>query len=184
MQDFAQKAEEYLLRAEKQYQPPFETEYQVEYCGEVFPMVSQFQKREDRYMFGLKSGIATEGLCGEKCFFSCCETLDKAALDKYQALFRQIQDEQVPAADSAHDFTLISLVVCTQHVSRAMQRAIKRVNDYREYKKTGYGWSALRICVVDLEDGQYYYNPMGKAVMECLTRDGMPKPQKKLFNLF
>ncbi len=179
MEHFADKADAFLRRAERQYPAPFEIDRDQTVCGLTFPMVAHYEKRDDRYLMGIVSSISTEGYCGEKCYFLCAEKLDSDTWTDYLARFRRIQDEQVPADDPFHDFTLISVVVCTAGVDRKVQRQIRRANDYRQYReKDGrHGWSALRLCVADLENGAYYCNGMGKSVKECLTRDGLP--QKK-----
>lgn len=184
MSDFNQRAEQFLRQAEQQYQPPFETQYDVTCCGKVFPMVTGYEKRDPRYLFGIKSNISRESLCGELCFFDCCEQLTEALFAQYLELFRKIQDERVPSGDPSHDYTLISFVLCTDVVDPRIQRKIKRSEDYRQYKKGEYGWSALRICVADLSKHTYYCNSMGKAIVECLTRNSEPQREKKRFGLF
>lgn len=180
MEHFTDKAAAFLRRAERQYPEPFQIDREQEVCGYTFPMIAHYEKRDDRYLMGIVSSISTEGYCGEQCYFLCAEQLDEAKWAEYMQLFRRIQDERVPADDPFHDFTLISIVLCTAGVERKLQRKIRRASDYRQYKeKNGqHGWSALRLCVVDLEDGQYYCNSMGKSVKECLTRDGLPQKKK------
>lgn len=180
MGNFAEKAEAFLRHAEKQYPAPFQVERNAVVCGQNFPMVAQYEKRDDRYFMGVISSVSAEGYCGEQCYFLCTEQLSEGKLAEYLEQFRRIQDEQVPADDPYHDFTLISAVICTADVERKVQRKIRRVSDYRQYKeKNGqHGWSALRLCVVDVENGQYYCNSMGKSVKECLTRDGLPQKKK------
>lgn len=184
MQEFTIKAEAFLRRAEKNYPPPFQVQRDAVVCGKCFPMTAQYEQRDKRYLFGIKSSIAKENICGETCFFDCCDCLDEQAFAQYKVLFQKLQDELVPAEDPAHDYTLISFVLCTTRIDKKLQRKIKRTNDYRQYKRGQHGWSALRLCVVDLETETYYYNAMGKSVWECLTRDGLPQEEKKLFGLF
>lgn len=184
MGEFEQRAEQFFQRAAQQYQSPFEIAYQVECCGKVFPMVAQYKQQETRYMWGIKSAIARDGLCGELCFFDRCEKLEDASLAQYVDVFRRIQDERVPCDNPGHDYTLISLVLCVDHVDRHMQRKIKKIRDDRQYKNGKYGWSVLRVCVVDLSEDQYYCNAMGKGIVECLTRESMPQNGKKRFHLF
>lgn len=179
--DFSQRAGQFFRQAERQYQPLFDTQYEVECCGKVFPLVTGYEKRDPRYLFGIKSSISRDSICGELCFFDCCENLTEDAFTQYLELFRKIQDERVPSNDPSHDYTLISFVLCTDQVDRRLQRKIKRSEDYRQYKNDRYGWSALRICVVDLSTNQYYCNAMGKGILECLTRDATSSQEKKRF---
>ena len=184
MTGFLEKAERFLWRTEKQYPAPFQIRRDVILCGRQFPMTAQYEKRDDRYLFGIKSSIARENRCGEICIFDCCETLDEQCFSEYIALFRRLQDELVPANDPAHDYTFISVVLCTAGLEKRMQKKIKRTKDYRQYKNGAYGWSALRLCVVDLETERYYYNSMGKGVFECLTREEIPPERNRLFGIF
>ncbi len=180
MEGFAGKAEKFLWHAEQKYGEPFHIERDQTVCGVTFPMIARYEKRDSRYLMGIIGSVSTQGYCGESCYFLCDEQLDDARLTEYLALFRRIQDEQVPAVDPYHDFTLISVVLCTAQVSRSVQRRIRRVKDYRQYKerKGEHGWSALRLCVVDLAENKYYCNSMGKSVRECLTRESMPQAKK------
>lgn len=181
MQEFAQQVETFLQRAERQYQPPFEVTHDVTYCGHRFAMLAGYTKRDDRYFMRIVGALKQEGLCGEQCFFDSCETLDEQAWEQYTALFGALQDALVPKDDPAHDFTLISFVLCTRGVDSRLRRKIKRFRDYRTYKtgKQEYGWSALRLCVVDVADDAYYCNDMGKAVVECLTRSEFPAEKRR-----
>lgn len=184
MESFKDRAETFLQQAEQKYPQPFAVSRDVSCGGRKFPMCAEYHKREDRYLLGIKGRIAKEGLCGEVCYFDCCETLDEQTMEQYAALFRQIHTEQVDAADPSHDYTLISFVLCTDHVSRPVQKKIRRLSDHRQYKNGAYGWSALRVCVVDLSDGKYYCNAMGDGLKNCLTRQELPKERKKWFGLF
>lgn len=183
MSDFSQRTEQFFRQAARQYEPPFQTQYEVECCGKIFPMVTGYEKRDSRYLFGIKSSVFKDSLCGGRCFFDCCEELTDVWLEQYVRLFRRIQDECVPSADPSHEYTLIGFVLCTNRVEQRIQRKIKRLNDYRQYKNDGYGWSALRICVVDLSENRYYCNAMGKGIVECLTRD-IASQRKEKFGLF
>lgn len=171
MSDFEKSAQEFFNKAEKQYPAPFQVEFDYTCCDKVFPMMAGYENRDPRYLFGIKSSISQDTLCCEKCFFDSCEMLDEQKLDEYIALFKRLQDECVLCTDPTHEFTLISFVLCTQNVERKMEKKIKRIRDSRRYKKDKYGWSELRLCVVDLAQGKYICNHMGKAVVQCLTRD-------------
>lgn len=171
MTGFEAKAERFLWRAEKRYPQPFQTQRNVVFCGKSFPMTAQYEQQNKRYLFGIKSSISKENICGEKCFFDCCETLDEQTFSAYKLLFRQLQDELVSAENPAHEYTFISFVLCTANLDKKLQRKIRQTNDYRQYKKDQYGWSALRLCVVDLETETCYCNGMGKGIREYLTRD-------------
>ena len=171
MSEFETYAHEFLHKAEKQYPAPFQVEYDYTCCDKVFPMMAGYESRDPRYLFGIKSSISQDTICGEKCFFDICETLDEQKLEQYTALFKRLQDECVPCKEPAHEFTLISFVLCTNEVDRSIEKKIKRIRDSRRYKKDKYGWSELRLCVVDLSSNKYICNRMGKAVVECLTRE-------------
>ena len=171
MNTFEQRAQAFLQQAEKQYPAPFCIEHDYVCCDRQFPMMAGYESRDPRYLFGIKSSLAQDTLCGEKCFFDCCESLDEQKLAQYTELFRNLQDTCVPCTDPTHEFTLISFVLCTDHVDKSIEKKIKRIRDSRRYKKEKYGWSELRLCVVDVSEQKYYCNRMGKAVVECLTRE-------------
>ncbi len=181
MEEFDQQVQLFLQRAERQYQPPFVLKHDVACCGHRFAMAAGYTKRDERYFMGIAGALAQEGLCGEQCFFDSCETIDEQAWERYTVLFGALQDALVPKDDPAHDFTLISFVLCTRGVDSGLRRKIKRFRDYRNYKasRQEYGWSALRLCVFDVADGTYYCNDMGKAVVECLTRSEFPTEKRR-----
>lgn len=173
-------AAEFLKKAEIKYTPYFEVTHEVACCGYVFPMAAQYRKTENHYLMGIAGTAARQSTSGEKCFFDRCDVLDMQTAARYGQLFRSIHDSIVPANDPMHELTFVSFVICAGRTEKAARKKLQRLQDYRTYT---YGWSSLRICIFDLSDETYYYNGMGKAVKECLTRDRAPEGRKKFLGI-
>lgn len=183
-QMFEQLSQQFLTQAAQQYGEPYVVQRDVTCCGTTFPMTAGYIKRDGRHFLGIKSDLSQDGMCGETCYFLCCETLTCHSWENLCGIFKIIQDNTVPADDPAHVFTLVSFVIETNHVDAEVKKKIRRLRDERNYSGSQGGWSSLRVCVREEESDSYYYNGMGKAVMECLTRDEMPKPRKKFLGIF
>ncbi len=183
-QTFEQMSQQFLAQAVQQYGEPFVIQREVTCCGITFPMTAGYVKRDGRHFLGIKSDLSQDGMCGETCYFLCCETLTQESWKTLCEIFRKIQDGTVPADDPAHLFTLVSFVIETNHVDAAVKKKIRRLRDERNYSGSQGGWSSLRVCVREEASDSYYCNGMGKAILECLTREEMPKPRKKFLGIF
>lgn len=182
-QTFAQLSQQFLEKAARQYGAPFEIQKNVICCGICFPMTAGYIKRDGRHFLGIQSNLSQDGMCGETCYFLCRETLTSDVWQELCAIFQTIHDRTVPTEDPAHVFTLVSFAIETNHIEAEVKKKIRRLRDERNYSGNQ-EWSSLRVCVREEQSDSYYYNGMGKAVMECLTRDGMPQPRKKFLGIF
>lgn len=183
-QTFAQVSQRFLTQAARQYGAPYVVQRDVICCDTQFPMTAGYVKHDGRHFLGIKSDLSQDGMCGETCYFLCCETLTRDVWENLCEIFQKIHDNTVPADDPAHLFTLVSFVIETNHVDAEVKKKIRRLRDERNYSGSQGGWSSLRVCVREEETAGYYYNGMGKAIMECLTREEMPKPRKKFLGIF
>ena len=173
-------AAEFLQKAEKQYEERFTLSHDISCCGHAFPMLAQYQMTENRYLMGIPGTVARKGTYGEKCFFDVCGLLDMQLAEQYIQLFRRMHDSVALDHDPMREFTFISFVICAERTEKSALKKLRRLHDYRTYE---YGWSSLRVCIFDLSNETYYYNGMGKAVKECLTRDHIPEGRKKFLGI-
>lgn len=171
---------EFLKKAEMQYEQHFDLSYEIPYSGHLFPMLAQYQKTENHYLMGIPGTASWQGKCSEKCFFDVCSVLDTQSAEQYIQLFHKIHDSAVSKDDPMHEFTFISFVICAEKTEKSALKKLQKLQDYRTYE---HGWSGLRICIFDLSDEKYYYNSMGKAVRECMTRDHVPERRKKFLGI-
>lgn len=121
-QTFEQMSQQFLAQAVQQYGEPFVIRRDVTCCGITFPMTAGYVKRDGRHFLGIKSDLSQDGMCGETCYFLCCETLTQESWKTLCEIFRKIQDSTVPADDPAHLFTLVSFVIETNHVDAAVKK--------------------------------------------------------------
>lgn len=121
-QTFEQMSQQFLAQAAQQYGEPFVIQQNVACCGTTFPMTAGYIKRDGRHFLGIKSDLSQDGMCGETCYFLCCETLTQESWEDLCGIFKKIQDRTVPADDPAHLFTLVSFVIETNHVDVAVKK--------------------------------------------------------------
>ncbi|MDO5549510.1 MAG: hypothetical protein Q4F79_13640 [Eubacteriales bacterium] len=170
--------------AEEKYPEPYVLEHARTYCGKNFPLTVHFESDDSSRVFGMKTFLAKKNLCMENYFFDICEALEEDSWTKYLSICSNLQNTLVASDNPVHTYTLIGLILCTSHVSKSMQKKIKKAADYRQYSKGQYGWSALQICVYDTESKKYFCNGMGKNIQTCLTRHSTPNIQPDSPRLF
>lgn len=180
MSDFKEKFDEYLDKQAEIHAADFQVQRNVVQSGYAFPMSASYRNDDPRYMLGIKGALQDENLCGEYCFFAPCEQLTEEKLDWYFEAGNTIRDALTEQSAPGHQFTMIGLVLCTEGFSPKLHRKVRRHSDIKRYKKTGTGWSEVRICVVDLADGAVYANADGDALKRRLTK-GVPQTKPSIW---
>ena len=128
-----------------------------------FPL-AQFMRVRDRHpILSISTSKGRWGVSGERCYFDICETLTEEALEIYVRFLLEIQRTEVEYNDPEHDYTFLSLVVLTSHLTdTAIIKKIKRFRSEKTYSahEKQFGWSSCRLCVIDLANDKQYLNAM------------------------
>ncbi|MDO5548824.1 MAG: hypothetical protein Q4F79_10095 [Eubacteriales bacterium] len=180
MSEWKEKVENYLQQQEEIHAADFAVKRNVVQSGYAFSMSASYRNDDPRYMLGIKGALENDNLCSEYCFFADCEELTAEKLDWYFTAGNEIRDALTEQGQSGHQFTMIGLVLCTENFPKNLHRKVRRHSDIKRYKKTGTGWSEVRICVVDLADGMIYANADGDALKRRLTQ-GVPQQKPSLW---
>ena len=180
MSDFQERAAAYIDRLEELHAKDFRIQRDVEQSGYEFPLRVSYRNDDPRYLLGIRGSIGTDSLCSEYCFFTAWETLTADKLEEYFTACNTIRDELTEQRHPGHQFTMIGLVVCTEHFPKPLQRKLRRHTDIKRYKTDGTGWSEIRICVVDLADETIYPNADGESLKNRLTQ-GVPERHTGFF---
>lgn len=70
--------------------------------------------------------------------------------------------------DRAHEFTILSMILATEGVSREVLRALKRVDAEERYAPPGAGWAQVRFLIVDLQGRKLRPSPLGKPLADLM----------------
>lgn len=88
-QTFEQLSQQFLAQAAQQYGEPYVIQRDITCCGTTFPLTAGYIKRDGRHFLGIKSDLSQDGMCGETCYFLCCETLTQEAWETLCGIDRQ-----------------------------------------------------------------------------------------------
>ena len=157
-------AERYLDAFRADMQRDFHLIQNAEYGDRRFPLYALLEIEETATLL-MKNGKSV--LSYEFCYFDICKHLDADAVQAYCGVLDDMAARYVPWHDPAHGFSMVSMVVLTDHApDRALQKAIRKYKheETRKRPKDGYGWCSCRLCIVDMSTGMCYTNRHGSAL--------------------
>ncbi len=132
--------------------------------GRWVAMDARFNMSFERKPFGLiPTGNFTHS--HEICLFIPMKTVQLAGLEELLAYLAQVQERQVKL-DKWHEFTMLTLVIATEHADKDAIKALRKHQDERQYKVSG--WSSARVVVANLSDGKSHCNKHGKPAQQRL----------------
>lgn len=135
--------------------------------GRWVAMEARFDMTFERKPFGLiPTGNMTHS--HEVCLFVPVPTLDEAQLTQLLEYLSRVQDTQVQL-DKWHEFTMVTLVIATEQMDRALVKPLRRHHDQREYPAPNTGWSLARVAVIDLTARKAHVNADGKPVADRMS---------------
>lgn len=70
--------------------------------------------------------------------------------------------------DRAHEFTILSIILATDGMSRDVIKTLKKSDEEERYEKPGAGWSQIRFVAADLEKRKLYPSPLGKPLADLM----------------
>lgn len=144
----------------------FRSEQNVSVAGRIAALVSTFDVRTERRLLGMvPTGMASHA--HEYRLLFAVPKLDEAVLSDWWAYAQQAERELVHP-DAQHEFSIVSVILATQDMSRGLTKKLRRLSAGREFKKEGSGWSSVRIAAVNLCTREIATNRMGDTLRNVL----------------
>ena len=136
----------------------------AEVAGRTAALISSFSVSTEKRMFGLiptgKSTHAHE----YRLLFAAPGLTEASLADWWQ--YAQAAVGELVKPDEDHSFSLVSLILASDGVDKAVQKKAKKLSREKQYDEGG--WSAIRLAVVDLSEGKTYTNTSGEPLRGIL----------------
>lgn len=118
--------------------------------------------------FLTKNTVIDKYECNEHCFVTTMEILDEEKLRDFIDYLKKCSLELVkPHRD--HKTTYITGIIIGDRISKNIMKQVKRFNYTKNYMFSLYGWSILRLIVIDVETSDTYYNKAATELVEKLS---------------
>lgn len=138
----------------------FTSEHNAEVAGRMAALFSSFSVSADRKMLGLlPMGINTHS--HEYRLLFAAPTMNEQVLEDWWG-YAAAAEEALVVPDGHHGFSLVSILLVSQNVDKAVQKRIKKLSAERQYTGKQCGWSSIRFAVIDLAAGKTFYNTAGE----------------------
>lgn len=150
----------------------FDVERGRELAGRVFPGYAEFHSYGERYVLSRRAKL-WEVANHEYIFFDTVERLEEDAFARMVA-FMETEALAVVHPEPNHMSSNISLVVVADEVGPQVGRMVRRTRFRKNFKWGLWGWSDLRIAVVDLAglrtggQGRVMTNAAGKVLRKTI----------------
>ncbi len=150
----------------------FDVERDRTMAGRAFPGYAEFHSYGERYVLSKRAKL-WEVANHEYIFFDTVERLEEDAFADMVA-FMETEALAVVHPEPNHMSSNISLVVVADAVDPQVERAARRTRFRKNFKWGLWGWSDLRIAVVDLSGlrsggaGRVTTNAAGKALRKTI----------------
>lgn len=151
----------------------FDVRRDVEVAGRAFAGFAEFHEHGEKYVLTRRAKL-WEVATNEYVFFEVAENLDTEMLAGLVAFMKERALPEVVKPHPDHMFSNLSLVVVADAVGADVERAVRSVRFRKNFKFGFWGWSDLRVAVVDLSagkgdrTGRVMTNAAGKALRATL----------------
>lgn len=150
----------------------FDVHRDFELAGRTFPGFAEFHSLGEQYVL-VKRAKLWEVATHEYLFFDVVDALDGDGLAR-SVDFMKLEALKLVEPKPNHMSSNISLVVIANTVGEGVDRAVRKVRFRKNFKWGLWGWSDLRVAVVDLERGRILTNAAGKTLRATLEANLTP----------
>lgn len=177
----SQRAQTMLKRLLAAHETWFDVERGRTVAGRVFPGVAEFHEQGEKYVLTKRAKL-WEVASNEYVFFDTVGFLEEGAFGEMVAFMK---DEALPEMVHPHPdhmFSNLSLVLIADSVAPGIAKAVRSVRFRKNFKWGLWGWSDLKVAVVDLgsgEVGRVMTNAAGKTLKANLEANLAPEAQGK-----
>lgn len=150
----------------------FDVQRDYKLAGRTFPGFAEFHSTGERYVL-VKRAKLWEVATHEYLFFDVVDELDGDGLARAVELMTTEALKLVEPMPN-HMFSNISLVVIAGSLGQGVEKAVRKVRFRKNFKWGLWGWSDLRVAVVDMARGRILTNAAGKALRATLEANLVP----------
>ena len=180
MQPYASEhAQTMLKRLLAAHETWFDVERGRTVAGRVFPGVAEYHEQGEKYVLTKRAKL-WEVASNEYVFFDTVGFLEEGAFDEMVAFMKTRALPEMVHPHPDHMFSNLSLVLIADSVAPGIANAVRRTRFRKNYKWGIWGWSDLRVAVVDLgagEIGRVMTNAAGKTLKKNLEANLAPTAQ-------
>lgn len=158
------RASELLTRMLAAHETWFDVTRDRTVAGRMFPGVAEFHEQGERYVLTKRAKL-WEVASNEYVFFDTVGFLEEGAFDEMVSFMKLQALPEVVHPHPDHMFSNLSLVLIADSVAPGVERAVRHVRFRKNHKLGLWGWSDLKVAVVDLssgESGRVMTNAAGK----------------------
>lgn len=162
--EVSERAHELLARMLAAHETWFDVARDRTVAGRMFPGVAEFHEQGERYVLTKRAKL-WEVASNEYVFFDTVGFLEEGAFDEMVSFMKLQALPEVVHPHPDHMFSNLSLVLIADSVAPGVERAVRRVRFRKNHKLGLWGWSDLKVAVVDLssgESGRVMTNAAGK----------------------
>lgn len=162
--EVSERAHELLARMLAAHETWFDVTRDRTVAGRMFPGVAEFHEQGERYVLTKRAKL-WEVASNEYVFFDTVGFLEEGAFDEMVSFMKLQALPEVVHPHPDHMFSNLSLVLIADSVAPGVERAVRRVRFRKNHKLGLWGWSDLKVAVVDLscgESGRVMTNAAGK----------------------
>lgn len=180
-QDVSARAQTMLKRLLAAHETWFDVERDRTVAGRVFPGVAEYHEQSERYVLTRRAKL-WEVASNEYVFFDTVGFLEEGAFEEMVSFMKQKALPEMVHPHPDHMFSNLSLVLIADSVAPGIAKAVRRTRFRKNYKWGIWGWSDLRVAVVDLGEGEFgrvMTNAAGKTIKKNLEANLAPAAREK-----
>lgn len=129
-------------------------------------LAAGFSLKGERKMFGIIGTGSFTHSHEERLLFSA-PGLTAGDLPAWRDYAARVVKERIHL-DRAHEFSIFSFILVTDHADRALIRGLKKLDIQAQYSEPNAGWSHTRCLLIDLGAKKMYPSPLGKPLVELM----------------
>ena len=158
----------------------FDVQRGYEVAGRTFAGFAEFHEHGEKYVLSRRAKL-WEVASNEYIFFEMTEHLDEGGLACLVTFMKEQALAAVVKPHPNHMFSNISLVVIARAVDESVERAVRKIRFRKNFKWGLWGWSDLRVAVVDVgaagmdRMGRVITNAAGKTLRATLEANLDPR---------
>lgn len=169
MEQFTEKFLAFRERMESALPGAFrERERGVMIAGRGCALAAGYSLSTERKMFGM-IGTGSYTHSHELRLLFSAPGLTAAEMEGWRGYALEALKERIQL-DRAHEFTILSVLLATDGVSREVLRTLRKADAEEKYSPPGAGWAQVRFLLADLMGPKLYPSPQGKPLAN-LMRD-------------
>ena len=177
----SERAQTMLKRLLAAHETWFDVERGRTVAGRVFPGVAEYHEQGEKYVLTKRAKL-WEVASNEYVFFDTVGFLEEGAFDETVSFMKTQALPEMVHPHPDHMFSNLSLVLIADGCAPGIAKAVRGVRFRKNYKWGVWGWSDLRVAVIDLgagEIGRVMTNAAGKTLKKNLEANLAPTAQGK-----